>query len=259
LAEPDGSLFGYTAPAFSAADRLLSTWLSPLPRVIFWGCFMSVVVMLLYRWISPQRKLARLKSDTTIARRQIVVFDGELSGLWPVVRQSLVLSLRQILNIAIPAIVASLPLLACLVWLQSAYGLRAPAPGEPVRLEVAPSSESIRAVPGSALDRDGDSWRVRWPEAGTTVQLLDRDDTLLVAVGESPVSPVVEPRRWWNALLGNPMGYLPSETAIDRLQFGFAPQELIASGPAWIRGWEAPFFLSLFVLSILIKVLFRIE
>jgi hypothetical protein len=259
LAEPGASLFGLAIPAFTAVDRLMATTLAPLPRVILWGGLMAILSMLLYGLISPQQKLAQLRSETAAARQKLAGFDGEMSALWSLVGQSLKLSLRQILTIFVPAVIASLPLVSCLVWLDSTFGYRSPSAGQAVRVEVSPASEIIQALPTSALDQEVDGWEVHWPRSGSTIELRDRQAAGLTVLGAPPGSDVVERRQWWNALIGNPMGYLPEASPIDRLEFDFKSLELHGIGPAWLRGWEAPFFLSLIVLSILIKVLFRIE
>ena len=80
-----------------------------------------------------------------------------------------------------------------------------------------------------------------------------------VLVGDDPASAVIERRHWWNALVGNPLGYLPQATPISRIDFGFSELELLNAGPAWMRGWPFAFFLVLVIVSILIKVIFRIE
>ena len=89
---------------------------------------MATLVMLLYKLISPQRKLSQIRLAAADARRQIAAFDGEFAGLAPIVRNSLKLSLRQIAWIFFPALIASLPLLNCIIWLDSAYGYRASSP-----------------------------------------------------------------------------------------------------------------------------------
>lgn len=253
------SLFGLALPAFAVVDDFMAVHLGPLPRLMIWGALMGTLVMLLYRLISPQGKLARIRSEAASSRRQMAEFDGEFSELMPLVRHSLKLSLRQIGWIFFPALVASLPLISCLIWLDSAYGYGTPSSSQSVHLAVWPETEHIHSLPAAALDRRSDGWRVEWPPPDTTVTLIDRQGATLAVLDGPPSGDAIEPRRWWNALIGNPMGYLPSDSPIDRIEFKLSPADLVDLGPSWIRGWEAPFFLSLIVLSILFKVAFRIE
>ena len=252
-------MFGILLPAFAAADRLLATFLGPLPRLIVWGCLMGALVMALYRLISPQRKLAAIKADAAAARRQMARFDGEFDQLTPLIRRSLRLSLQQITWIMLPAIVASLPLIACLMWLYSAYSFTAPSSGQAIAVTVSPADETISAEPIHSLVRASDVWELTWPPAGETVALRDRTGRKLAQLGGQPGSQIVEPFQWWNRLFGNPAGYLPAGSPVQRLELDLTEAEILSIGPAWLRGWEAPFFLTLIAVSILLKVVFRIE
>jgi hypothetical protein len=252
-------VFGVALPAFAAVDRALAAFQSPLPRLIAWGCLMGVLLMVLYRLISPQRKLAAIKAEAAAARRQIAGFDGEFDQLTPLIRRSLRLSLQQIVWILLPAIVASLPLIACLMWLYSAYSFIIPAPRETIVVTVSPSSEPISAEPDDSLTRAGDAWQLSWPQAGSRVALRDQTGRTLAHPGDQAGSRIVEPFQWWDRLIGNPAGYIPSGSPIQRLEFHFSEAEILSIGPAWLRGWEAPFFLALIGVSVLLKVVFRIE
>jgi hypothetical protein len=169
------------------------------------------------------------------------------------------LSLQQIVWILLPAIVASLPLIACLMWLYSAYSFIIPAPRETIVVTVSPSSEPISAEPDDSLTRAGDAWQLSWPQAGSRVALRDQTGRTLAHPGDQAGSRIVEPFQWWNRLIGNPAGYIPSGSPIQRLEFHFSEAEILSIGPAWLRGWEAPFFLALIGVSVLLKVVFRIE
>jgi hypothetical protein len=252
-------VFGLALPAFAATDRVLAALLGPLPRLIAWGGLMAVLLMVLYRLISPQRKLAAIKADAAAARRQIAGFDGEFEQLTPLIRRSLRLSLQQIMWILLPAILASLPLITCLMWLYSAYSFNVPAAQEAIVVTVSPASESIAAEPDDSLTRAGDDWQLTWPPAGKEVELRDRSGRTLARLGGRPGSDIVESFRWWNRLIGNPAGYIPAGSPVRRLEFHLAQAEILSIGPAWLRGWEAPFFLTLIAVSILLKVVFRIE
>jgi len=259
LGEPGFSLFGLASPAFAALDGFLAPTVAPLIRVVLWGALMSVVTMLLYRLLSPQEKLARLRAETGESRRKLAEFDGELEGLWPLVGESLALSLRQIGTIFVPALIASLPVVSCLVWLDSEFGYRAPAPGDTLAVQVSPATEPLYAQPAALLTGGPTDRQLTWPASGEQVALLDRTASSLAELGDPPGSHVIEHRRWWNALIGNPMGYLPARSPIERLELGLQPLELHGVGPGWLRGWPIIFFTTLITLSILIKVLFRIE
>jgi hypothetical protein len=220
---------------------------------------MAILVMGLYRLISPQRRLAAIKADAANARRQMAGFDGEFEQLTPLVRRSLTLSLQQVAWILAPALVASLPLIGCLMWLYSAYSFRMPAPQQAVAVTVLPAGESISAKPEDHLRRLSDGWRLSWPHPGNSVMLLDRGGRTVARLGGAPRSDFVERFRWWNRLIGNPAGYVPASSPVQHIGFRLPKREILPVGPPWLRGWETPFFLALIIVSVAIKLVFGIE
>lgn len=246
-------------PAFAFVDRALASFLGPVPRLVAWGLLMSLLLMFLYRLISPQQKLALIKQEAATVRRQVAAFDGEFDALTPLISRSLRLSLRQIAWILFPALLASLPLISCLMWMDTTFSYRTPTANEPVHLAVSPSTELISAVPAGALARMGESWQMEWPQSGVTIVLRDRLGDDIAQLKGVPGNDTIAPHLWWNRFIGNPMGYIPRGSPVEQLHFDLSRLELHGVGPPWARGWELPFFLTLILSSILLKVAFRIE
>lgn len=246
--------------AFAAVEGWLPASLGPLPRLIGWGCVMAIVSMGLYRLVSPQRKIATLRMEAAAARQQLATFDGEFEQLMPMVRRSLLLSMRQIGWIFFPALLASLPLVASLLWLDSAYSFQAPFAGQQIALTALPEGAIVRAEPEAGLGQGPTGLLLTWPHDAESVMLFDEHGTSIAAlVAGRPGANIIEPRLWWNSIIGNPMGYLPEGSPVTRLQFAFQELQVIGAEPAWYTGWEAAFFATLIALSLLIKVVFRIE
>ncbi len=130
---------------------------------------------------------------------------------------------------------------------------------KPSSITVSPSSEPVSAEPKNYLNRASDGWHLAWPQPAENVALFDRDGRTLAQLGGAPVSDFVGRFQWWNRLIGNPAGYVPGGSPVQQLEFDLPALELLSIGPNWLRGWETPFFLTLVAVSILIKVVFRIE
>jgi hypothetical protein len=64
---------------------------------------------------------------------------------------------------------------------------------------------------------------------------------------------------WWNRLIGNPLGYLPDDGPVERIDIDLPPRHVLSVGPEWVRTWLMPFFGALLVTSLLIKIVFRIR
>jgi hypothetical protein len=70
--------------------------------------------------------------------------------------------------------------------------------------------------------------------------------------------PVIHKREWWNVLFGNPVGYLPDASPLERVDVELPGREYLGFGPSWLRSWEFVYFVVLLACSIAIKVGFRI-
>jgi hypothetical protein len=156
------------------------------------------------------------------------------------------LSFSQLGLVTWPALVASLPALCLIVWLSTAYSYGFPQPGEAVAAHTFPERASAELVqpfePGPG--------RIRVADADG--QLIDELD-LPAPVGS------LHKRVWWNALIGNPAGYLPADWPIERIEVELPRKEYLTFGPDWARSWQALFFGVLLAASLAIKLAFRIE
>jgi hypothetical protein len=235
-------LFDLPSPMLGWIDGLLTS-LPTLLRLVLWGAVAGALSMWLYRWISPQQRIARSRQEQLEARRSLDAFDGELAEAWPLIRRLLGLSLSHVGRVTGPAVVASLPVLCLLVWMSTAYGHHYPA--EPPEVRVSPAPLQGRWLPG----------RDQLPRVRVTNASLEP----LVEVPVPAPVPVIEKWHWWNALVGNPAGYLDAQNPAERLEIALPRREIVSAGPDWMRGWEVPFFVSLIIASLLLKRLLHIH
>lgn len=117
-------LLDLPAPALSAVDGLLSPFLPPVTRLFLWAAVGAVLSMELYRLLSPQSRIAATKQAFDVARRRVSGFDGEFEEVWPDIRRVILLALRRIALVFPATVVASLPLVFVILWLDGHYGSR---------------------------------------------------------------------------------------------------------------------------------------
>jgi hypothetical protein len=132
-----------------------------------------------------------------------------------------------------------------LAWMSTSYGYYLPSDRGSVSLRAQPDGYAAQWADDapdrpSLIVRDG---------AGREVQRLD------VA---APV-PVIHKRQWWNALAGNPAGYLTDDAPLDLVEIGLPQHHYLPFGPSWLRGWEAAFILMLSIAAVTMKRTFRIH
>ena len=243
-------LFDLPAPLFTWLDGVLGG-LAPAPlRLTLWALFAAALSMGLYVLLSPQRRIAQAKADALAARTALDAFDGSFAEAWPLIRNVLGSAMRQLALVTWPAILSSLPVLALLAWVSTAYGHAFPPP--------APMS---RSIPCRRTSKRG-SRRCRRPpplQPHHQIVVVDRTGRIVERVPWPAPVPTIHKREWWNLLLGNPAGYLPEAGPLERIDLDIPPKEYLPVGPAWLKAWYALFFGVLLMASLAIKVSARIE
>lgn len=243
--------FDWPAPAFDALDGLMRHAIGPFGRVLVWALLCAVISMLLYRLLSPQTRIKQIKAEVKTAQKAMADDDGEDFGQgMRLARAQLGKSFKLVGFVIGPAVAASLPALAMIVWLDGHYGYRCPGPDHNVTITVDPEGTLIEQVGINPDARDGSC---------PTVQIPGNVEGQSHIVAPAAAIPVMHHKVWWNHLIGNPAGYLPDDTPITQLRFDLPAQEIIAMGPDWARGWELTFFVALLLGSLAIKKGLRIE
>ncbi|MFZ5654182.1 MAG: hypothetical protein ACOY42_07280 [Pseudomonadota bacterium] len=237
------SLLDLPAPLLGAVDAGLGTFLPAAPRVLLWGLLGGAAGMGLYALLSPQRRIEVARRTSARARAALADCDAELADALPLIRAALAAAWRQLRLTLAPALLAALPLLLLLPWVSNQYGHRFPPP------QVVPEIRTTPAHPAS--------WQRPAP-GPPRIRVGERPPYLAEVTLAAPV-PVVEPRRWWNALIGNPAGYLPDAGPVARIEIDLPRRHLWRRGPDWLRGWEATFFTAAVIASLAIKLGFRIR
>ncbi len=240
-------LFNLPAPLFAWVDAALAEIIPPLLRLVLWAVFGAVVSMFLYRAVSPQARIARGKREVADARRNLDDYEGELGDAGPLIFSMLGQAMRQVGRTTLPAVIASIPLLALLVWLSTAYGYAYPAPGATPAVTVQPEP-----FQGEWLGRPT-------PDEPPRVRIANGDGRPLTEVPLAEPVTVIHQHQFWNYLIGNPAGYLPDDSAAEQVRIALPSRDYLAFGPDWMRGWPVPFFVVLVTASIAIKIVARIE
>ena len=242
-------------------DQLLTlAYIPGLLRVLLWGALAGYAGMWIYRRWSPQQRIADLRVELAGVQRQLSGYDGEFAGLMPLIRKQFGLALGQMRLTAGAALLAAVPILLVLPWLSNRYALETPVAGTPIAIcvEPQPAATDLRWHPAiPPVDAQG-CWSVPWPATGNEISLQEQVRDILRLPLEGPAS-LIHKHHWLNWLVGNPAGYLPDTSRVDRLNFGLRPVELFAWGPAWLRGWEAAFFLSALVVSLYLRWRWKLQ
>jgi hypothetical protein len=243
-------LFDLPAPLFAWVDQVLSGFAPPALRLVLWGVAAAGLSMGLYWLVSPQGRLTDIKMRALAARQKLNAFDGEFAEAWPLMRAMLGLSLKQLGMTTLPAIAASLPVLALIVWLGTAYGYGLPEQQGALGVHTTPEVDA-----SAEIRTTGDPSVPAPPRLVVTAAGGEVIGDIALA---APV-PTIHKKQWWNTLIGNPLGYLPDDGAIEAIAFDLPEKDYLGFGPGWLRPWYVLFFTILVIGSLAIKIVGRIE
>lgn len=240
-------LFDLASPFFAAIDERLE-FMPPWLRLVVWGALAAIISMALYKLLSPQARIASAKRAASHARQALDAYDGAVAGAWPLMRRAVGAALYPLRLEILPALIASLPVILVVVWMSTAYGYHFPATDRALPARVTPPEYIAWMARGSETHPGEARYRLRILDpAGRAADL---------PLGE-PV-PVLEKRHWWNLLAGNPIGYLPELSPVERVELPLPQQEFLTVGPSWMRGWPVTFFAALILCSLVAKRLWRV-
>jgi len=253
--------FDLLSPLFGAIDQGLSYALPALIRLIFWGVLAGYLTMVVYRRLSNQEKIQQLKLQQKDQQKIISGFDGEFDELFPVIRHTLGLGMRQLGLSLGPALLATIPILFIVIWVAGEFGYQQPSVGEQVRVDfsTAPVARDpfVWNPPGEAEHTDT-GWLLNWPSPEKPVSLLEDGEPLFKLPSERNI-PVIHKHQWWNWLMANPIGYLPDDAQVDSIDIALPEQQFLAFGPSWLRGWMFSFFVTFLLSSIGFKFALKID
>jgi hypothetical protein len=216
--------------------------------------------MALYRATSDQGGLAKVAEEIDVLQRRLAGEPDDALDLGRTALQLARLNLRRLRGSLGPALLAGLPFLFVLPWLSNNYDRAPVAAGQAVEVCVEPASAVDKLVwpAGVAVDRAAGCALLGWPDS-TTTAITGADGRLLAPWPPAALTPVLHPRVWWNHLVGNPGGYLPSGAGVTALHIAVPARELWTWGPAWCRRWWCLFALVAVVVSLGLRAVWRLH
>lgn len=248
-------LFDIPGPLFTALDSLLGG-LAPYPRLLIWAAFTGAISMALYWLCSAQEKVGAAKERAVAARKKMAAYEGtEFDEMMPLAKESLAASLSHFAVVLGPALLSSLPALALIVWVSNVFGYNLPQAGQTLIITTAPATELAAPLTGSA----DDSFEVTYPATDSSVTINTAAGEPITTLPMQAAIPVIHKKLWWNSLIGNANGYLNDDAPVEAIYFVLEEQRFLGFGPAWLQSWWFSYFLLLIVVSLIIKVVFRIH
>jgi len=237
-------LFNLPAPLYAAIDHAVAMALPAGWRLAFWAAFGAIASLLLYKWLSPQEEIAATKKTVEETRRRLLDHTGDLASALPLIRVQFATALRHLVLVFPATLIASVPVVTLVIWLDTTYARILSPDGTP----------PIDVVPHG--------FEGTWQATGDTPPRIKVRETGGNFVADIPVQapiPMIEKRRWWNLVIGNPAGYLPAQGPLERVTVHLPERTYLPFGPGWARSWLAVFGPIFFVTSLGFHRIARIQ
>lgn len=254
-------LLDLPAPLLDALDDTLDRISAPaLLRILAYAAASAWIGMALYRRLSDQSRLAEVGAQVALSQQALSRHEGDFATLRVLIMANLRATLHHLALTLRPALIASLPLLFVLPWLSNRFDFRQPEAGTPISVCVQPVVGGLHWQASSAVTTAASGcWLTPWPDVKTTATLSDPAGQALLVIPNVATSDTVEKFGWFNWLIGNPAGYLPSDAAIARVHIELQQRQLLRMGPAWLRGWILWYFAAVFIVSLWLKWRWRLH
>ena len=237
-----------------------SAWLD----VVLWSVLGGIVALLVFKKISNQKGIARVKNQMKVHLLEIRLFQEDIVGVFVSTAKILAKNVLYLGYNVMPMLVMLVPMMAILVQLVATYGYKPLPPGEvallhaqvdrevtdqpatAVRLELPPGvvldAPPVRTPKGEAV------WRLRFDQPGDQELVLrvgDRTVTKRVAVGgDARRIPVKRTKSWEGFLFPGEDG-LAADAPLSSVSIEYPKRDL-----GWMPGGEGGILLSFFVLSL---------
>ena len=235
-------------------------------RVGLYGLISGILAMLLYWRISPQSRIRELKAQISQAQLALRTYDGaNLRQMMHLSWQAVSPAARQVLLVGAPTLVAAIPVLLLMAWLESSYSYRLPNPENLVTvttMQTPPIARPLGWVPAEIVAQTlpHGQYVVRWPANGSSARLIDVTSKLdLLGLPLDRPIRTFRQARWWHRFLeGSSGGYLPADGPLSTVEIDLPRRLIWPSGPPWLCSWHATFMLALTAGALAAKFRFKI-
>jgi len=252
-------LFDGILSLFSGIDGMVAGVIPEVVRLVLWGAIASILSMAIYFLLSSQEKIIRLKSDIAKARNDLINYEDDFKRIWHPVFRLIGLSLKQVGYSIIPTIAGALPVILLIIWVGMAFNFPPLEKNAVVEIAIHPSSASIRLENGSSKLPAADGGTLVWIGGNDPFKVIDSDDRVVAVFPLAVSSPELSKRKWWNTLFGDPNGYIPDDSPVEKIEINIPKNYYLPFGPDWMRSAEVVFILTVLVCSLSIKFIFHIQ
>lgn len=249
-------------PVLNAVDAWLANGLPLVVRIGFWGALAGIAAMWIYAALSDQKAILALKQKSKDLRQQMLDPSLEkFSEFLNLSKENFKISFSLLGKVMGPVFLAAVPVLVTAFWLDTFHGYSLPKNSQPVALTLVPVSADFQIDPPELLSaQNNGAISLRAPlKPSDPVSFYVNDRLVYKGSVFSFPTPALAKKKWWNFIFASEAGYLQPDSPLEEIHINFPGKPVHNSLPGWASGWEWTFFISILIVSLPIKFIFKIH
>lgn len=249
-------------PVMNAVDAWLAYGLPLVVRVSLWGVVAGIAAMGIYAAASNQQAIPTLKDKSRDLRRKMLDPSlEEYSEFVALAKETFKVTFGLLGKVMGPVFLAALPVLVIASWLDTFHGYSLPDKSQPVSITLVPVHSEFNIEPREVLPdkMDGKIKMLAPAKLSDPVSFYVNDQMVYQGNVFALPAPVIAKKTWLNFFLANEAGYLQQDSPVDEIHIHFPPKPIHNGLPDWAAGWEWTFFISIFLVSLPVKLIFKIH
>ena len=249
-------------PLLNTADVWLAIYLPLWVRLGFYGLFSGIVAMWIYSTISNQDTIRSLKKMNRELRRKML--DPELENYNEYRRLAwlnLKVALSLLRNVLVPVFISVVPVIIISVWLDTFHGFAPLEKQESLPVAFVPNVFNFKISPPEMMliKDDGSIALLASPRNSQVISIYANEELIFRGNPISPPISTIGKKSFWNFLFSSSAGYLIEDSPVSEVHIGFQRKVFFSGLSGWASGWEVPFFISMSVVVLFIKIIFNIH
>lgn len=217
---------------------------------MFWAVVTGFVCTWIFSVTAPRKRLAVLKTQMTQANAAMRNTDMEWSEASGNIKLALSASLQNTVLRLLPTMLAAIPAISMLSWMDESYTYLTPKAGE--ELTVSWHFDTVENG-----DQSVSTQKIQWPlkSQASTLMLALEGDSVSLALASSAAE--ISKRSMYHHFLPNPLGYLSLGSDAQQVQLHFAVDSYAAFLPS-IPKWIVLFFPVFISISLALHFVWRL-
>jgi hypothetical protein len=244
----------------NSLDVALASFLPLLSRVSLWGLLSGAAATALYAFASNQKAISTLKQEIRELRRRLLAAESQ-SEYAALAGKNLQVSITLLGKVIVPALLSALPVVVIAGWMDTYHAYILPESPKTVALSFVPATiGTVEISPPEIVRIAKGLVTIALPQIHPAIVSFSANGKAIYSGDPfmTPV-PVIAKKSWLNWILPSSAGYVHPDSPVEEIHLDLPRRCFFKNLPSWASGWEVPYFFSVLVAALAIKLVLKIH